>query len=697
MRRQLCFECETVFVQSGFDCVILSDADQEKDFKGLRNIQMELDKLFSQLNAEYKCNNLDCRQTVVVDQVYSGGEFIFFEIGGQYMLSTEEDEAGGQIEVDDPIEVPFVVKIRDILGNPDAANFKLRSVIFNTNDHVTAMNFYESGDDEHELLCRTYDDNKPSSSSLLKLADRFQQLNNVAVVLYQKETGTILESFSSSELSSSSSNLKYQKETGTISESFSSSELSSSSWNLEKLMQRAKDLKDIYCPYECSSIPPCSEECPLECPLSPPCLSKCLNSPMSFGTCTKSYCCSRGHMTCVDCICRFKKNNTVKAMDFLKGKLVCPTCEESVNSLSEEVYLTFPAQCDPFQDARPPLGLANRCKTVAFEDGELSVSLFRERDILPLDVRLNIDLLPFTHLPRPYKQISDDLKYHELFVSMFEARKYPRRVQVSALAKELMASTTNLLSPSLKASERIYQQYKNAEPHGFCAILTAEFMGIYANTGKWPQPLNTRSQQVKETLLENLTSVIDSDFQDHPEVEIKMFIKKLTAMRDTVHESIASRDDKCLTIKDNWLNSQELILYFSKRFPGKQTLIFHHIGNMYALEKTSFNAETCDHPKIFNCQYDCISFSGFKRFLKTKACIILSVNPAGQEYGSGHFWPYKLQEDYTCTIDSVVGRISKQLISACEETNWPKPGSINECLCVFVCVIIYSSDMSEYL
>jgi hypothetical protein len=174
------------------------------------------------------------------------------------MLSTEEDEAGGQIEVDDPIEVPFVVKIRDILGNPDAANFKLRSVIFNTNDHVTAMNFYESGDDEHELLCRTYDDNKPSCSSLLKLADRFQQLNNVAVVLYQKETGTILESFSSSELSSSSSNLKYQKETGTISESFSSSELSSSSWNLEKLMQRAKDLKDIYCPYECSSIPPCS-------------------------------------------------------------------------------------------------------------------------------------------------------------------------------------------------------------------------------------------------------------------------------------------------------------------------------------------------------------------------------------------------------------------------------------------------------
>ena len=198
MRRQLCFECETVFVQSGFDCVILSDADQEKDFKGLRNIQMELDKLFSQLTAEYNCNNLDCRQTVVVDQVYSGGEFIFFEIGGQYMLSTEEDEAGGQIEVDDPIEVPFVVKIRDILGNPDAANFKLRSVIINTNDHVTAMNFYESGDDEHELLCRTYDDNKPSCSSLLKLADRFQQLNNVAVVLYQKETGTILESFSSS-------------------------------------------------------------------------------------------------------------------------------------------------------------------------------------------------------------------------------------------------------------------------------------------------------------------------------------------------------------------------------------------------------------------------------------------------------------------------------------------------------------------
>ena len=123
-------------------------------------------------------------------------------------------------------------------------------------DHVTAMNFYESGDDEHELLCRTYDDNKPSCSSLLKLADRFQQLTNVAAVLYQKETGT-------------------------ISESVSSSELSSSSWNLEKLMQRAKDLKDIYCPYECSSIPPCSEECPLECPLSPPCLSKCLNSPMS--------------------------------------------------------------------------------------------------------------------------------------------------------------------------------------------------------------------------------------------------------------------------------------------------------------------------------------------------------------------------------------------------------------------------------
>ena len=611
---------------------------------------MELDRLFSELTSnEYKCYNEDCRQPVFVDQVYFGGEYIFFEVGGQYMISTEEDEAGETIENEDPIDVPFVVKIRDIIGNADTANFKLRSVIFNKSDHVTAMNFYETEDSEHELTCITYDDSHPPSSFVVKLADYCIPLANVAVVLYQKETG--------------------------ISESFSSSSSSSSSSNLEELVELAKDLKDIYCPFECSSITPG--------------LLKCRNSPMSIGTCIKSYYCSNYHFTCEDCICRFEKNKAVPVMDYNKGKLVCPTCEQSVKTLSEEIYLTFRAQFNSIDDARPPASLIQSCKAIEYEDGEFSISLFKERVNLPFDVRLNIDLLPFAHLPRPYKEISDDLKYHDLFVSIFEARKCPSEVQVFALAKELMASKTNLLSPSLKASERIYQQYSNAEPYGFCSILTAEFMGEYASTGIWPQPLNTRSQQVKQFLLKNLSSVIDSDFQDHPEDDVKSFIKKLKAMRDIVEKSIGSRHVKCLIISnDSWLNPQELILYFSKRFPGKQTLIFYHIRNKYTLGKTTFNAETCDHPKIFNWESDCISFSGFKLFLEAKACIIFSVGPDGQIGGSGHFWPYKLGEDYTNTLEKVVGRISKQLISACEETNWPKPGSIKECLYVWVCLCV---------
>jgi hypothetical protein len=98
---------------------------------------------------------------------------------------------------------------------------------------------------------------------------------------------------------------------------------------------------------------------------------------MSIGTCIKSYYCSNYHFTCEDCICRFEKNKAVPVMDYNKGKLVCPTCEQSVKTLSEEIYLTFRAQFNSIDDARPPASLIQSCKAIEYEDGEFSISLFR--------------------------------------------------------------------------------------------------------------------------------------------------------------------------------------------------------------------------------------------------------------------------------------------------------------------------------
>jgi hypothetical protein len=116
-----------------------------------------------------------------------------------------------------------------------------------------------------------------------------------------------------------------------------------------------------------------------------------------------------------------------------------------------------------------------------------------------------------------------------------------------------MATTTNLLSLEILHSQRINDQYLNAEPHGFCSILSAEFMGEYAETGKWPKSLNTKVLNVKEKLLKSLSSVIDSGFRESSDSE-QIFVKKLTAMRDNVKKSIEENSRTVLTIHDNWLN-----------------------------------------------------------------------------------------------------------------------------------------------
>jgi hypothetical protein len=343
---------------------------------------------------------------------------------------------------------------------------------------------------------------------------------------------------------------------------------------------------------------------------------------------------------------------------------VCSRCS---GTLERTINQTFNKENKVVEDSRPPADFHQKLHTFQYENGPFVFSLFSQKEVEPLTIRLNERLLPFVKLRKTKQAFSDDLKYHEILVGIVDARKIPSRSQVVDLSRRLMATTTNLLSLEILHSQRINDQYMNAEPHGFCSILSAEFMGEYAETGKWPKSLNTKVLNVKEKLLKSLSSVIDSGFRESSENE-QIFVKKLTAMRDNVKKSIEENSRTVLTIHDNWLNVEELIFYFSKRFPGKQTVIFNYEPGQKTLKmrKSLYHAETCDHPHILNPANDFISFSALKHFLDHKTGIVLS---------SKHFWPFKLDGNFSDVTRILANQMSKHFIEESRKVEWPTPGS----------------------
>ena len=56
-----------------------------KDTKGWRDIQLQLDCMFSQYtDGDFNCEI--CREKILLDTVYGGGEFLLFEMQEQFFL-----------------------------------------------------------------------------------------------------------------------------------------------------------------------------------------------------------------------------------------------------------------------------------------------------------------------------------------------------------------------------------------------------------------------------------------------------------------------------------------------------------------------------------------------------------------------------------------------------------------------------------
>jgi hypothetical protein len=132
--RRLCPHCETFVHLSSFDeGVIVSPPKMAKNTSNeLRNIQMDLDSILSEYyDGSFPCET--CGQVIDLDCVYDGGDFMFYEVGEQYFCGADGKTVLNVTEV----EIPFIVRVRDTLGQQDRAIFSLQSIVFNTKDHVT--------------------------------------------------------------------------------------------------------------------------------------------------------------------------------------------------------------------------------------------------------------------------------------------------------------------------------------------------------------------------------------------------------------------------------------------------------------------------------------------------------------------------------------------------------------------------------
>jgi hypothetical protein len=640
--RRLCPNCETFVHLSSFDeGVIVSPPKMAKNSSNeLRNIQMDLDSTLSEYyDGSYQC--ITCLQLVDLDCVYDGGEFMFYEVGEQYFSRFD-----GEVMLNETkVEIPFVLRVRDTLGQQDRATFSLQSIVFNTINHVTAMNLYKHSEQQH--MCVLYDDEKNPQVSYVDSTQYCMALAHVAIVLYKKE------SRASSSTSSSSSSL--------LSSSFSSS---TATLSLLELAEQAT-FDDIYSPHEC-----CYEDKNGR---------GCSRSPMLQEIYARSYCCSQGHYTCETC-------SDVTVEDNLRQKTnkVCSKCscllERSLNRNNQSTY-------DLVEDARPSTDFQEKIHSFEYDNDNLVFSLFTEIVRTPLNDRLDASLIPLVNTRRgKQNKLVDDLKYYEIFRSIFQARMLPSRNQVENLAQRLMATTTKLLSVKIKETPSIQEQYWNPEPYGFCSILSAEFMGEYSTTGKWPAPLNTKDRSVRAKLLESISSVISSVSQElkiDSDYEFKhQFVKKLTSLKKTVDVSLKGRRDEFLKTSDDWLTSSELIFYFSRRFPGREVCIFRHVEDKFFLSKSLF-----DQSPSLSFDVDYISFHGLKRFLEDKTCIIFDTGSEDSQYG--HFWPVKLDGNHSHVIDVMLNRLSKYLIEECHIHKWPIPGKpFLKCLysSEFICV-----------
>lgn len=639
--RRLCPHCETFVHLSPFDeGVIVGPPKMAKNTSNeLRNIQMDLNSTLSEYyDGFFPCET--CGQVIDLDCVYDGGDFMFYEVGEQHFCGADGHAVLNVTEV----EIPFVLRVRDTLGQQDRAIFSLQSIVFNTKNHVTAMNLYKHS--EQQQMCVHYDDEKNPCVTYVDSSNNCIALADVAIVLYKKESSSSLLSSSSS--SSSSSLL-----------SSSSSSLKTTS-RLSELVQQAT-FEDRYSPYEC-----CYEGKNGSCP----------RSPMLQEIYARSYCCSQGHFTCETCSDVNVEDNVSQKTDKFCSK--CSSqLERSLNVLANNRSVH-----DLVEDARPSADFQGGMHSFKYESGDFIFTLFNEMNRTSLNDRLDESLIPIVSARRPVKnnKLRDDLKYYELFRSIYFARMFPSRNQSENLSRRLMETTTKILSIKIKESSSIQEQYMNAEPYGLCAILSAEFMGEYSTTGKWPLPLNTKDISVRQKLLESLFSVIhsvskelESDELDSNELAFKReFVRKLTSFHNVVGKSLKVRKNDFLRTSDDWLTMQELILYFSRRFPGREICIFHHVGDKFVLSQ-SLMGQSSSPSNI-----DYISFHGLKRFLEEKTCIVFDTG--GSRNLHGHFWPVKLDGNHDHTMDIMLNRLSKFLIEKCHIHKWPIPGRMFICL-----------------
>lgn len=286
-----------------------------------------------------------------------------------------------------------------------------------------------------------------------------------------------------------------------------------------------------------------------------------------------------------------------------------------------------------------------------FQIAHFDVSFFTPNKNRPLQIRLNEYLLPFVNLPRRRFDMADDLRYHELLVAVADAKNVPSRQQTPYLAKSLLNTKTNLLCVRINQTEveAVLKQYDNAEAHGFCAILSAEFMGEYVSTGVWPdkKKFDTSDTRFREKLIENITSVLQSVHPSSSD-DSKGFIDKLTSMRDTLRAQKSSSRSKSKIGPQSWLNSEYLLLYFSLRFPGQKTAIFHYDdqANDFVLKKSLYDEEAAvikHEPLINNSIRNNISFKGFQDFVQVNAAIIFDTGSM-RNGRSGHYYPAQLSK-----------------------------------------------------